>query len=811
MQLLTFLAATISCLLILTQKKFEPPPETPRSIDPRLEVTLFAQQPDIVHPIALTFDRKGRLLVIESHTHFRPPNYAGPPHDRIRMLEDTDGDGKADKFTTFFEGTRSTMDIATHPDGSIYLATRNEILRLTDTTGKGIADKSERIVFLDTKGDYPHNGLSGLCFDHQGNLFFGMGENLGAGYKIIGSEGTTLAGGGEGGNIFCCTAKGAKLRRYATGFWNPFGIHIDSFGRVIAVDNDPDSMPPCRMVHVVDGGDYGYQFRYGRSGRHVFQAWNGQLPGTLPMICGTGEAPCEVLCYESSGLPTEYFGNYFVTAWADHRLERYELKERGASYTAEQKILIQGGKNFRPTGLAVASDGSLFIADWVLPDYTLHNKGAIWHVRPKTPLQFQRESLETLQKKFKLSQGPGISTQIASNLAITALKLESDIPALLNAATHADPFVAHTARMHLANSSQLLDAIKIDMLPPAQRVAVLLAERASGNAKYVNHLTHHLQDASEDVRFLAAKWVSDETLKQFRPEIESALKSPQLSVRMTMAYATALARLSDQEVSESKLAERFARQLQQDISDDNKVQLLKLIPPSHPELKLNLLRKLASSSSPELQQEVALALCLHPKTERLAALQEMAKNSNLSQEAKNLALMGLSTTKPQPPSAELIKQRPSIENQQAWLDRYGSGGNAAAGRRVFYHPQGVGCFRCHQIDGRGSEIGPDLSTIGRTEPLRILESILQPSATVAPHYQAWTLVMHDGRTLNGILVRTYLDEYTYLDADGKPFTIKTHDIADTKASPKSIMPEGLLNQLNDQEVRDLLAYLFSRK
>ena len=117
----------------------------------------------------------------------------------------------------------------------------------------------------------------------------------------------------------------------------------------------------------------------------------------------------------------------------------------------------------------------------------------------------------------------------------------------------------------------------------------------------------------------------------------------------------------------------------------------------------------------------------------------------------------------------------------------------------------------HQVDGRGNEIGPDLSTIGRTEPQRILESLLQPSATVAPAYQAWTLAMHDGRVLNGILVRTYLDEYTYLDAQGKPFTVKTHDVAETKASATSIMPEGLFNQLTDQEVRDLLAFLFSRK
>ena len=175
----------------------------------------------------------------------------------------------------------------------------------------------------------------------------------------------------------------------ATGFWNPFGICRDIFGRLFAVDNDPDAMPPCRMVHVVEGGDYGFQFRYGRAGRHPFQSWDGQLPGTLPMVTGVGEAPCEVLSYESDGLPSEYLGNLLVTSWADHRVERYVVKPRGASFSAERKPFVQGGKNFRPVGLAVAPDGSLFVSDWVLSDYTLHGKGAIWHIRPKQAPQVE--------------------------------------------------------------------------------------------------------------------------------------------------------------------------------------------------------------------------------------------------------------------------------------------------------------------------------------------------------------------------------------------------------------------------------------
>ncbi len=369
------------------ENQSRPTPAPPRPVDSRLVFERIAAEPNIVTPTGITVDSHGRVLVIESHTHFRPKDYQGPPADRIRIFEDRDRDGVPECTGTFFEGTRMTMGVAAAGDGSVFVATRSALYRLWDHDNDGRADVPGNgslpapFVRLDTPGDYPHNGLSGFAFDYAGNVYFGLGENLGARYTLIGSDGTTLSGGGEGGNIYRCRPDGSKLERVATGFWNPFHMAFDVFGRLFAVDNDPDSRPPCRLLHIVEGGDYGYRFRNGRKGLHPFTAWNGELPGTLGMVAGTGEAPSGIVEYDRNNLPEDYLGTLLVTSWGDHRIEQFRLEPHGASFRSTMKPVVQGGDDFRPVGIAMAPDGSLYISDWVDKSYDLHGKGRVWRLR----------------------------------------------------------------------------------------------------------------------------------------------------------------------------------------------------------------------------------------------------------------------------------------------------------------------------------------------------------------------------------------------------------------------------------------------
>ena len=155
--------------------------------------------------------------------------------------------------------------------------------------------------------------------------------------------------------------------------------------------------------------------------------------------------------------------------------------------------------------------------------------------------------------------------------------------------------------------------------------------------------------------------------------------------------------------------------------------------------------------------------------------------------------------------------RPVATDTAAWLKLLEGKADPDAGRRIFESPKLAGCYKCHRVEGRGKDIGPDLSLIGRTERKWIVESILQPSAVVAPNYQAWQVATKDGLTRLGLLVGTYNDKSVYIDEKGEPFEVLAVDVESIGAAKNSIMPDGLLDGLTDQEIRDLVAYLAARR
>ncbi len=934
----------------------------PKVPDGRLQIELVAADPDIVTPTGIAVDARGRVLCIESHTHFRPEGYQGPAADRIRMYEDTDGDYRADKITTFFEGTTHTMNVAVSHDGSVFVATRNEIFRLRDTDADGAADQRTPIIQLETEGNYPHNGLSGFAFDLLGHMYFGLGENLGADYKLVGTDGAELTGGGEGGNVYRCKLDGSQLQRIATGFWNPFHVCVDVFGRLFAVDNDPDWRPPCRLLHVVAGGDYGYRYDLGRRGIHPFTSWFGEFPGTLGMVSGTGEAPSGVLSYDSDNLPLDYRGDLLATSWGMHAIERFRLARKGASFVSTPEAIVKGDRNFRPVGIALAPDGSLYISDWVDRSYKLHGKGRIWrlskkgHAAPSRPadaklaikskhrptreraasqLVKQRDAgLEILRSQLHdedphvratalsaiivvggakdvAEQVLGDASSDVRELALAVLPLRSfDLAASIKSAktdaeraaairrlgetaspgaiefpleffSSADPFVQQAARQALAPITTVERRLELARHRDADvrlHAAMVLRDNDGELGRQI--LPELLKESDARHQLVAVRWIGEAKLKDFEPRLLDGLNSNATTARVFEAYLAAIEMLRD--TPGQQFEDQLKRIITDLLTDDNtsptvlelglrklrgietrkfgdsddsaiSVERLQMFTKhDHAGVRLEAVRSLREStdsrrmailvgiardSSAAVQLRAEAIVGLSPTGESRELLLDLAGDLDRTLRAEALrALRGETFSKSETRQLRAVERKysalkplvhrltdsqwkPTGRPEPGQIDRWvnlakdvaGRSADVSAGERVFFHPKGPQCAACHQINGRGGTVGPDLSAVGRLSRQRLLESILSPSREMAPRFVPWNIAKVDGTVFSGILVSERGEEEIYADSKGKLIYIDHSDIDQRQPSAKSIMPDQLVDQLTDQELRDLLTYLQAQK
>jgi putative membrane-bound dehydrogenase-like protein len=498
--------------------------DIPRVTDPRFQITLFAEQPQIWTPTGIAVDSQGRVLVIESNTHLPKPDYAGPKTDRIKALVDRDNDGRADEVSVFAEGFRWAMSMA-FVGADLYVVQRDAVIVLHG----GKPDAREQILTLETKGDFPHNGLGGFCAGMDGALYVGLGENLGLSYTLKGKDGSSVSGGGEGGNVFKFRSDGTMLERFATGFWNPFAMTFDDSGNLFAVDNDPDGRPPCRLVHVIRGGNYGYQFRYGRSGLHPFVAWDGELPGALGMVAGAGEAPSGLLWCPKIGWPGEYSNSLVGTSWGDNLLETFPLQQRGASFKSERKLFARGDQSFRPVAMAIGPGGAIYITDWADREYAVHQKGRVWRLTQSTP-----------RSKPSLPQnGNSLVLNEIAQIPQRSKTAEAAADELLRSASSEDPFVRSAAVTQLATLHRETLFSKRTSKNPRERLAILLALREKGDDSSLLLLKRALQDQDEDIRRIAIIWAAEKRQTEVRGDMLAATLKQPTSLALIQTYLAA--------------------------------------------------------------------------------------------------------------------------------------------------------------------------------------------------------------------------------------------------------------------------------
>ena len=825
-----------------------PPADCPPQLEfplPGVKLTLVAEHPQVVTPVGLGADAQGKVWVVVSHTHFRPTDYPGPAQDEIVVLSDPDAAGRAQKRTVFYDKTTATMGLALGPNGWVYLAERSRILRVKDTDGDGRGDREETLARLETEETYPHNGLSGLAWHPSGDLIISLGENMWKTWAFIGADGTTIRGSGEGG-IFRCAADGSRMRRFAVGFWNPFGLCVRSDGEIFVGENDPGSRPPCRLLHVVDGGDYGYQRAYGEAPFHPFVCWNGELRGTLPMISATGEAPCGV---QPLG------GGLIAGSWTDHRLDFFPLRRKGASYTAERVALVRGGEMFRPTCLTRVSEGVFYFADWVFGSYPIHQRGRVWKL--EIDAQAARAWLQPAE--------PEAPNDAAKEFAaLRAGTKTPDVETNFATARGADPFLARAALLALAGQSDSwID--RVPKLPERDRISACLALKLA-RPKDEKWPRTFLADASTEVQFEALRWIADERLTALLPEVEAKLHQSDLDYRRFEAALAALNTLRDNARAgvdnPAMLLERV-----RDASTPPRVRAyaLRLLRPKSNQLPAAFLRELLAVPDDALSLEVVRALA-RADSEALPTLAEIAADESRTANLRAEAIAGLatvadqhlpllvelglhtdptvreealravrfttlsdaqiervrSTAKQFPASADLVSaildpgvaatQRPALTDLPAWqrvLAKQPGQPDPEAGQRIFFHPRLVQCATCHQHSGRGNVVGPDLTLIGeRHDDAWLLQAILEPSRDVAPQFYPLSLEMKDGSAFVGFLLRDGGGaSAVYRDLTGAELSLNRADILRREDLKSSVMPAGLLALLTDREIRDLLTFL----
>ncbi|HEV3449129.1 MAG TPA: PVC-type heme-binding CxxCH protein [Gemmataceae bacterium] len=372
----------------------DPDPELERrsfQVADGFEVNLFAADPLLAKPIQMNFDAAGRLWVAcsEVYPQIKPGQTA---NDKIIILEDTDGDGKADKTTVFADGLLIPTGIEPGNRGA-YVANSTDLEHLTrDKDGSAVR---RRIMLSGFGTEDTHHILHTFRWGPDGMLYFNQSIYIHS--HIETPHGVRRL---EAGGVWQFRPDTMQLEVFLRGFCNPWGHSFDRWGQSFITD-----------------GAYGEGINYGLPGAsYVFakdstRILAGLNPGS-PKHCGL-----EIL--SGRHLPESWRGNALTNDFRGHRVCRFVLREDGAGYTSQEmpELIKTNHAAFRPVDVKMGPDGAIYIADWYNPiiqhgevDFRDprrdHTHGRIWRVTAKGRPLVKRPvlagaSVETLLDSLK--------------------------------------------------------------------------------------------------------------------------------------------------------------------------------------------------------------------------------------------------------------------------------------------------------------------------------------------------------------------------------------------------------------------------
>jgi putative heme-binding domain-containing protein len=367
----------------------EPRPDF--EIAPGFEVNLFAESPLLAKPTQMNFDPQGRLWIASSavYPQIEPGQEAD---DKILVLEDTNGDGFAEKSTVFAEGL--LIPTAVIPgDGGCYVGQSTELLHFRDVDGDGKADE-RRIVLSGFGTEDTHHMVHTLRWGPDGQLYFNQSIYIHSHFET--PHGLVHL---NSGGVWHLRPSTMELGVFLRGFCNPWGHDFDEFGQSFVTDGAGFQ----GLSFGIPGATY---FTYANMRRELKSI----SPGNYPKFCGL-----EII--RSTQFPPDWQGSAITCDFRAHRIVRFGIEEQGAGYAARELSDLVRSTNvtFRPIDVKLGPDGALYVADWSNPiiqhgevDFRDprrdHEHGRIWRITSKDRPLVKRQNFVKASNKELLEQ-----------------------------------------------------------------------------------------------------------------------------------------------------------------------------------------------------------------------------------------------------------------------------------------------------------------------------------------------------------------------------------------------------------------------
>lgn len=306
-------------------------------------VELVAAEPDIVNPVAMTFDERGRIWITESLEY--PRLSEGPGKDRIKVLEDTTGDGRADRITVFAEGLNIPSGIAVGY-GGVWVGNAPDILFLQDTDGDGRADRREVVVTGFGRHD-THELPNSFTWGPDGWLY-GLNGVFNASHVRQGDREWKFTCA-----MFRIHPRTRQFELFCEGTSNPWGIAFDTLGSAF--------VSACVIDHLWHLTETGYYHR--QAGAYPPFAWK---INSIVQHKHQKAAYCGLHYFDSDAYPPEYRDKLYMGNIHGNCINSDAIERHGSTYAGRPlpDLLTANDAWFMPVVQKTGPDGCLYVLDW---------------------------------------------------------------------------------------------------------------------------------------------------------------------------------------------------------------------------------------------------------------------------------------------------------------------------------------------------------------------------------------------------------------------------------------------------------------